>query len=225
MNAGLLTLNRNLVYHSGVGWRWSAPYFYAFLKRGVDLVAAASGLVLLAPLFGLVAIAIKIDSPGPVFFRQRRVGLRGRRFAVYKFRTMVKDASKYCEKLKALNEADGVLFKIKKDPRITRVGRILRRTSLDELPQLINVLKGEMSLVGPRPALPHEVSEYTSRMRTRLKVPAGMTGLWQIGGRSTLSCRRGMAFDLLYVRKCGLLFDLLILILTVPAVLTGRGAW
>ena len=179
----------------------------------------------MAPLFGLIALAIKIDSPGPVFFRQGRVGLKGRHFSIFKFRTMVTDAERAREKLNALNEANGVLFKIKKDPRITRVGRILRRTSLDELPQLINVLRGEMSLVGPRPALPQEVSRYTTRMRSRLRVLPGMTGLWQVGGRSTLSCRRGMAFDLLYVKKRGLLFDLLILALTFPAVVTGRGAW
>lgn len=199
--------------------------FHAGLKRTLDLLGAFLGLAVLSPVLVLIAVAVKLDSPGPVLFRQTRVGLHGRHFRMLKFRSMVAGADRMAGRLRPLNETGGILFKMSRDPRVTRVGRFLRRTSLDELPQLMNVLKGEMSLVGPRPAVPEEVARYTRRMRLRLGVPPGLTGLWQVGGRSTLPCRRGMALDVVYAGKRSLALDLAILVMTVPAVVSGRGAW
>ena len=196
------------------------------IKRGMDVVLSALALIVLAPFLGLIALAIKLDSPnGPVLFRQVRVGKNGQLFHLYKFRSMIPEAELIKKHLKDLNEADGPLFKIRNDPRLTRVGRILRRFSLDELPQLVNVLRGEMSLVGPRPALPEEVAHYEPWHHKRLTVTPGITGLWQISGRSDLSFDEMMLLDVYYVENWSLLLDVRILILTIPKVIMGEGAY
>jgi exopolysaccharide biosynthesis polyprenyl glycosylphosphotransferase len=200
------------------GWR-------AVAKRGFDLTAAALGLFVIAPMWLLIAVAIKATSKGPVLFKQERVGRRGRRFHVYKFRTMVADAERLLIDLAAANEADGPLFKLKADPRVTRVGRLLRKLSLDELPQLLNVLKGEMSLVGPRPALPGEVTQWGPELFERLRVQPGITGMWQVNGRSNSSFSEYQRWDLYYVDNWSIWRDLGILFKTVPVVLSQRGAY
>lgn len=198
--------------------------FSLFLKRLIDIVGSFSGLIILSPLLILVAVLIKLTSEGPVFFIQERMGLRGRRFKLYKFRTMIKDAEKKLEEIKHLNEVDGPVFKIEKDPRLTPIGGILRKTSIDELPQLWNVLKGEMSLVGPRPPIPSEVVKYDRWQRRRLSMRPGLTCLWQISGRSELDFETWMKLDLKYIDNWSLTLDTIILLKTIPAVLSGRGA-
>lgn len=194
------------------------------VKRCLDLVIASIGLVLLSPIMLLVALAIKLESKGPVIYKQTRIGKDGREFTFYKFRSMYEGADKIRDQLQHLNEASGPIFKIKNDPRITRVGRIIRKTSLDELPQFFNVLKGDMSLVGPRPPLPCEVEQYTPYQRQRLAVLPGITCLWQISGRSNIDFDRWVELDLEYIRKQSLWLDLMILIKTIPAVIKGTGA-
>lgn len=198
--------------------------FTLFLKRLIDIIGSLLGLVILSPLLCLVAILIKITSDGPVFFVQERMGLRGRRFTLYKFRTMIKDAEKKLEEIKHLNEVDGPVFKIEKDPRLTPIGELLRKTSIDELPQLWNVLKGEMSLVGPRPPIPSEVEQYERWQRRRLSMRPGLTCLWQISGRSELDFDTWMKLDLKYIDNWSLLLDIIILLKTIPAVISGKGA-
>lgn len=193
-------------------------------KRIFDLVVSVAGLVLLAPLFFGIALAVKLDSPGPVFFRQRRVGLNGREFWMWKFRSMCVGAEAMQPALAALNEMDGPTFKASQDPRITRVGRWLRRTSLDEFPQFWNVVKGEMSVVGPRPPIPSEVKEYQRWQRRRLSVRPGLTCTWQVSGRSEVDFDRWMELDLHYIDHWSLWHDLSIVLRTIPAVLFGRGA-
>ena len=195
------------------------------IKAMFDRVAAGLALILLAPLFLLIGMAIRLDDHGPVFFKQTRVGRDGRTFKVYKFRTMVVDAEQRKVQLQALNEGAGVLFKMQRDPRVTKVGSTLRRTSLDELPQLLNVLKGDMSLVGPRPALPDEVARYGDHMRRRLVVKPGITGLWQVSGRSGLSWEEAFRLDLRYVDNWSIVLDLQILWKTFSAVTKGSGAY
>jgi exopolysaccharide biosynthesis polyprenyl glycosylphosphotransferase len=195
------------------------------LKGLVDRTVAFFALVLLLPVFLLVAVAIRIDSRGPVFFRQRRVGLGGREFDVFKFRSMIIDADSRLESLSRMNEADGLMFKMRRDPRVTKVGAVLRKWSLDELPQLINVLTGDMSLVGPRPPLPTEVAWYDQDVARRLLVKPGMTGLWQVSGRSDLSWDDGIRLDLYYVENWSLAADLAILWKTVGAVVFRKGAY
>jgi lipopolysaccharide/colanic/teichoic acid biosynthesis glycosyltransferase len=172
-----------------------------------------------------VALAIKLDSPGPIFYRQQRVGKHGRRFWMLKFRSMRQDADRLLDTLRAHNEASGPLFKMRRDPRITRVGRLLRRWSLDELPQLFNVLRGDMSLVGPRPPIPAEVEEYEDWQHGRLRAVPGITGLWQVSGRSEVPFHDMVRLDLHYIRNWSLGLDLVILLRTIPAVLTSRGAY
>ena len=207
------------VHPSLVGVNW-------VFKRSIDIASAVIGLVLLATLFLLVAIAIRVDSRGPVIFRQRRVGLNGREFNMYKFRSMAVDAEDRKHDLLALNEIkDGPIFKIAKDPRVTRVGRFIRKTSVDEFPQLVNVLMGQMSLVGPRPPVPQEVGFYTQEQWERLTVMPGATGLWQVSGRSDLgSFRRMVQLDLEYIRDWSVLKDLAIVARTVPAILKMEGS-
>ena len=195
------------------------------LKRVVDLAGAAAGLLILAPLFALVALAIKLDSPGPIFYRQRRLGKHGMPFHMLKFRSMHVDAERRLAELVALNEASGPLFKMKNDPRVTRVGRWLRRLSIDELPQLFNVLRGEMSLVGPRPPIPAEVEQYEDWQFGRLRARPGITGLWQVSGRSEVPFLDMVRLDLHYIRNWSLTLDLAIILRTIPAVLTSRGAY
>jgi lipopolysaccharide/colanic/teichoic acid biosynthesis glycosyltransferase len=170
-------------------------------------------------------VAIKLDSPGPMFYRQQRVGKDGRRFGMVKFRSMRQDAERLLDELRAQNEATGPLFKMRRDPRVTGVGRVLRRWSLDELPQLFNVLKGEMSLIGPRPPLPSEVEQYEDWQHGRLRLVPGMTGLWQVSGRSEVPFHDMVRLDLHYIRNWSLGLDLEILLRTIPAVLTNRGAF
>jgi exopolysaccharide biosynthesis polyprenyl glycosylphosphotransferase len=205
--------------------RLSGPRW--LLKALFDRIGAALALLVLAPLLAVCALAIRLDrnAPGPAFFRQIRVGRHGKPFAIYKFRTMRDDAEDLLAELRALNEHDGALFKVRQDPRITRVGRFLRRYSLDELPQLINVLRGEMSLVGPRPPLPNEVAEYPADMLRRLVVRPGMTGLWQVSGRADLAWEEAMRLDLRYVENWTLTLDLIIMMRTASAVLRASGAY
>ena len=211
---------RTLIYVEPVmrgGWR-------AVAKRTFDLVLASSILVLSAPILLLAMIAIRLDSRGPVLFRQVRVGRHGETFRLTKLRTMVVDAEERRADLTHLNEADGALFKIREDPRITRVGRVLRKLSIDELPQLFNVLQGTMSMVGPRPALPDEVAEWDDEVVERLRVLPGLTGMWQVWGRSDASFETYKRLDLYYVDNWSLAHDLRICVRTVGVVLTGRGA-
>lgn len=195
------------------------------VKSGFDRATAALGLLLVAPVVLSIVIAIKLNDRGPVLFRQSRVGRDGNTFSCYKFRSMVVDAENRLDEIRHLNEHDGVLFKLKDDPRITRVGRFLRRFSLDEIPQLLNVLKGDMSLVGPRPPLPGEVAQYDVDVRRRLLVKPGITGLWQVSGRSDLSWQQGVRLDLYYVENWSFTQDLAILVRTGRAVLTRQGSY
>jgi lipopolysaccharide/colanic/teichoic acid biosynthesis glycosyltransferase len=195
------------------------------LKRLLDVVLASLGLVATLPIWLVIVVAIKLDSPGPAIFVQDRVGIHGRRFRFYKFRSMYADAEQRLAELAASNEVSGPVFKMRLDPRVTRVGQLLRRTSLDELPQLLNILSGEMSLVGPRPPLPKEVAQYRPSDLVRLSVKPGLTCLWQISGRSTVGFDEWMEFDREYVRRMSLQLDLSILMRTVWAVLSCKGAF
>ncbi|MDQ7030920.1 MAG: sugar transferase [Ardenticatenia bacterium] len=200
------------------GWNFA-------IKRMMDIAVAGALLVLLAPLMAIIALLIKLDSPGPVLFKQVRVGRYGRPFTLYKFRSMYADAEERLAELLPFNEADGPLFKMRHDPRVTRVGRWLRRFSLDELPQLWNVLKGDMSLIGPRPALPQEVEQYEAWHRKRLEVPPGLTGLWQTSGRSDMPFEEMCLLDIYYAERWSPWLDAIIFFKTIPAILFGRGAY
>lgn len=203
------------------------------LKRCTDLLIAVPALILLSPMLALIALIIRLDSPGPVFFRQTRIGMGGRRFVIWKFRTMAADAADDLHRQLVLplvrgytsdavdgqNEPAGKIYKLAADPRITRAGRWLRRTSLDELPQLFNVLRGEMSLVGPRPSVIYEYNAYDAWQLERLTMPQGMTGLWQVSGRNRLSFRRMHELDIEYVQRWSLRLDLRILAMTLRAVI------
>jgi exopolysaccharide biosynthesis polyprenyl glycosylphosphotransferase len=193
------------------------------LKRVCDLGLASFFMVALLPTFLIIPLLIRLDSPGPVFYISRRIGKKGRVFACYKFRTMVANADQLRPTLAALNERDGILFKITKDPRLTKLGRILRKYSLDELPQLMNVLLGDMSLVGPRPPLANEVGQYELEHFRRLEVLPGITGLWQVHARQDPSFNRYVALDLAYVENWSLWLDLKILLRTAEVVLRGTG--
>jgi exopolysaccharide biosynthesis polyprenyl glycosylphosphotransferase len=204
----------------------SILYNNSWLKRAFDVVISVIVLILISPLLLSVALLIYLDSPGPILFRQQRVGKKGRLFTFWKFRSMVVDAEQHRLALITSNEVpDGVLFKLKQDPRVTRVGKWIRRFSIDELPQLWNVLKGDMSLVGPRPALPEEVTQYTLYQYQRLAVTPGITCLWQISGRSNLGFLQQVELDLQYIVIQSFWYDLLILLKTIPAVLKGWGAY
>ncbi len=203
---------------------------YLFIKRALDVVLTSLALVLLSPVLLLIALLIKLEDGGPVLFEQERVGKKGRRFAFYKFRSMAADAEARRAELVASwamsrEEREAVRFKLEEDPRVTRVGRALRRLSLDELPQLFNVLRGDMSLVGPRPPIPEEVREYGPREMLRLEVEQGLTCIWQVEGRSLIPFPQQVEMDLDYIRRRGVLLDLWLLARTVPAVLGGRGAY
>jgi exopolysaccharide biosynthesis polyprenyl glycosylphosphotransferase len=195
------------------------------IKAMFDRTAAATALLFLSPLFIAIIAIIRLSDRGPGLFRQVRVGQDGRAFTVYKFRTMVVDAEERKSLLAGLNDSDGVLFKMRRDPRVTAVGAWLRRYSLDELPQLLNVLIGDMSLVGPRPALPQEAALYGDHVRRRLVVKPGITGLWQVNGRSDLSWDESVRLDLRYVENWSFILDLQILWKTTSAVLRGSGAY
>jgi len=198
---------------------------YRASKRLFDIAVALVGLVLLVPLLPVIVVLIKLDSPGSIFFRQKRVGEGGRLFTCYKLRSMVQDAEALKPHLAALNEATGPAFKIRADPRITAIGAFLRRSSLDEVPQLFNVLLGDMSIIGPRPQIPTEVELYESWHRRRLEVKPGITCLWQVSGRSHVGFEDWMRLDLEYVRTRGWRTDLSILLRTLPAVIARKGAY
>ena len=194
-------------------------------KRAFDIAFSAVTLVAILPLLLILMVAILIESRGNPLFSQERIGFDGRPFRLLKLRTMVRDAEKRRAELEDLNEAQWPLFKLRRDPRITRVGRLLRRTSLDELPQFLNVLWGDMSLVGPRPPLPHEVSTYTNEQARRLSVMPGLTGMWQVSGRSEASFDECVSLDLAYIDAWSFWLDIRLIAQTVAVVLTGRGAW
>jgi exopolysaccharide biosynthesis polyprenyl glycosylphosphotransferase len=211
----LVALSYARVHHSPVQLR---------IKRAVDVALASVGLVLTAPLLALAALAIRATSPGPVLFRQERCGLNGRRFIMLKLRSMHLDAEARLEGLLAVNEMDGPVFKLREDPRVTRIGCFLRRLSIDELPQLWNVLWGEMSIVGPRPPIPPEVRKYATFDMRRLSMRPGLTCLWQVNGRNQIGFTDWVKLDLQYIDNWSLGLDLLIVLRTLPAVLSGRGA-
>jgi len=194
------------------------------LKRLMDILTAFAGLLVSVPLMVIIAVLIKLESKGPVLFRQTRAGLNGRRFVLLKFRSMVDDAEHQRAALEVLNEMSGPVFKLTRDPRVTRVGAFLRRTSLDELPQLWNVLKGDMSLVGPRPPLPSEVKRYERWQRRRLSMKPGLTCLWQTSGRNEVDFDEWMRLDMEYIDTWSLTKDVKIILKTIPAVLFARGA-
>ena len=208
-------------------WWWRATIRFSYLfKRLFDIAFSLCAMIVLLPLGLLLAVLIKLTSPGPVFFVQTRVGKYGRHFRFYKFRSMYQDAEARKKELEAQNQsADGVIFKMKNDPRITPIGRIIRKTSIDELPQFLNVLLGDMSLIGPRPPVPSEVMHYTMEDRKRLLVRPGMTCLWQISGRSDLPFQQQTRLDKEYIVSRSLKQELLILLRTVPAILSGKGAY
>lgn len=194
---------------------------YTFLKRAMDIVLAVFGLIAFLPVFAVTGLAIMLEKPkGPVFFTQIRIGLDGRPFRMYKFRSMVPDAEKLVDALMDQNELSGPVFKMKNDPRVTAVGRVIRKASIDELPQIINVLKGDMSIVGPRPPLPREVEAYNDYHRQRLCVKPGLTCYWQISGRDKISdFNERVELDLQYIREMSLMTDLKIILKTLPALL------
>ena len=196
-----------------------------FIKRGMDIVIALLGLILLSPLLLVTAVLIYRGSPGPIIFKQIRVGKNGKEFLMYKFRSMYQDAESRLKELESMNEADGPVFKMAEDPRITKVGKWIRKTSIDELPQLFNVLKGDMSIVGPRPPLPREVAQYSDWAWGRLAVKPGLTCYWQISGRSDVSFEEWMKLDLKYVEEQSFWTDMEILWKTVGVVLNGKGAY
>jgi exopolysaccharide biosynthesis polyprenyl glycosylphosphotransferase len=199
------------------------PVIQIFLKRVIDVVGATVALIVILPFVPILAIVIKLDSPGPVFFRQKRVCKEGKIFTLYKFRTMIDGADNLLEGLCCMNERTGLLFKMANDPRVTRVGKVLRRYSIDELPQFWNVLKGEMSLVGPRPALTSEFERYEGNYLRRLKVTPGITGLWQVYARRHPSAEAYLSLDIKYIEKWSLWLDLRILLRTLVVVAAGTG--
>ncbi|MDO8614700.1 MAG: sugar transferase [Dehalococcoidia bacterium] len=206
-------------------WGQQAKHFQMAFKRIMDCLVAGALLAIMAVPLVLVALAIKLDSSGPVFYPHERVGQNGRRYRMLKFRSMYVDAAKAKAALLDQNETDAPLFKIRNDPRRTKVGQIIRRFSIDEFPQLINVLQGHMSLVGPRPALPEEAAQYSDYHAHRVVAVPGMTGLWQVSGRSLLTFEEMVTLDVQYARNWSVKLDILILLRTIPVILGGKGAY
>ena len=204
-------VNGRLVYHT--------------VKRGFDILASGVALVLLSPLFGVLTVKIKKEDGGPAFYSQTRIGKNGKPFKMWKFRSMIVNADKMVKQLEEQNEIDGAMFKIKDDPRVTKIGHVIRKYSLDELPQLWNVLKGDMSLVGPRPPLPMEVADYTDYDKLRLTVTPGCTGLWQVTKRNDADFDEMVELDLEYINKSSLWFDFKILLKTVGVVIHPNSAY
>jgi lipopolysaccharide/colanic/teichoic acid biosynthesis glycosyltransferase len=206
-------------------WEWALSSLLV-IKRLMDVVFSLIAIFLLMPLFIVVSVLIVLEDGWPVLYVQKRVGINGRIFNFYKFRSMRRGADRLKEQLLAQNEsADGVIFKMKKDPRVTRIGRVLRRFSIDEMPQFFNVLSGDLSLVGPRPPLPSEVAQYTLNDRKRLHIKPGLTCLWQIGGRSEIPFEQQVRLDMEYIHSQSIWQDIRIMLKTIPAVLFGRGAY
>jgi lipopolysaccharide/colanic/teichoic acid biosynthesis glycosyltransferase len=225
--ARVLPINGHVAARDGglPGAARDAGLYLRFGKRLFDIVGASIALVAASPLLAVAAVLIKLESRGPVVYRSTRVGKDGRAFTFFKLRSMVNDADQMRHRIAHLNECDGPVFKISRDPRVTRMGRFLRSTSLDEIPQFVNVLRGEMSLVGPRPPIPEEVAEYEPWQMHRLDVAPGITCLWQISGRSRIGFQEWMRLDLEYIRNRSLMMDLKILLRTIPAVLSREGAY
>lgn len=206
--------------------RLNRQYMYRCIKRIFDFAASLIAIVIFSPVFLIIAIAIKINDPaGPVFYTQTRVGKGGKPFKMFKFRSMVTNADELLEKLRDQNEVEGAMFKMKEDPRITKVGKFIRKYSLDELPQLLNVVGGAMSIVGPRPPLPYEVKEYTDYDRQRLMVKPGATGMWQVGGRNALSFDQMVELDLTYINERSVWLDLKIMFETVKVMIKPNAAY
>ena len=198
---------------------------YLFFKRAMDIIGSLCGIILLSPLLIIVALAIKIEDPkGSIFFSQQRCGKDNKLFPMYKFRSMVSNAEELLEELMEHNEMDGPVFKIKEDPRITRVGKFIRKTSIDELPQLFNILRGDMSIVGPRPAIPHEVAEYSHYHKQRLLVKPGLTCIWQVSGRNSIGFEEWMDMDLEYIEKRNLWMDIKLIFKTVGVLFGDENA-
>ena len=198
---------------------------YLFVKRVMDIVCSALALIVLSPILLITALAIKLESPGPAVFVQKRVGVNGKEFNMYKFRSMCMDAEEKLKKIQHKNETEGPTFKMQEDPRITKVGHFIRKYSIDELLQLVNILKGDMSIIGPRPALPREVAQYGEFDKLRLLVKPGLSCYWQISGRSDIPFDEWMKLDVKYIREMNLLTDIKIILLTFPAVIKGDGAY
>jgi exopolysaccharide biosynthesis polyprenyl glycosylphosphotransferase len=225
-NEGELLLDGNFISSTYDMKKPKRFVLYLMAKRATDIIGAAAGIALLLPLFILIAILIKIEDPkGPIFFYQKRVGKNEKEFNMYKFRSMVTNAEELLKELLDKNEISGAMFKMKEDPRITRIGRFIRKTSIDELPQLWNVLKGDMSLVGPRPPLPREVEEYTKYDKKRLLVKPGCTGLWQVSGRNNLSFKQMVELDIRYIQERSFVFDMKIILKTVKVLFGTNDAF
>lgn len=198
---------------------------YLFIKRTIDIICSLVAIIVLSPIMLITALAIFIESPGNPIFAQERVGKDGKIFKMYKFRSMCIDAEEKLKHLQLQNEADGPIFKIKDDPRITKVGRFIRKFSIDELMQLFNILKGDMTIIGPRPALPREVEEYDDFARLRLLVTPGLSCYWQVSGRSNIGFNEWMKLDVKYINEMSLWTDIKIILLTIPAIFRGEGAY
>ncbi|GAS80096.1 multidrug MFS transporter [Paenibacillus amylolyticus] len=221
-----IVMDPSLGYNASTMAGQNADKVYLFMKRMLDLLGSFIGLIILCPLFAVIGILIKIEAPqGSVFFRQVRVGQNGKEFHMYKFRSMVANAEDLLEQLIDQNEVNGNMFKMKNDPRITRIGKFIRKTSLDELPQLWNVFRGEMSLVGPRPALPREVQNYTSYDRQRLQMIPGCTGLWQVSGRNSVGFDEMVELDLTYARERNMMVDIKIIFRTFRVLVGSKDAF
>ncbi|MGE6573989.1 sugar transferase [Paenibacillus xylanexedens] len=221
-----IVMDPSLGYNASTMSGKNADKVYLFMKRMLDLLGSFIGLIILCPLFAVIGLLIKIEAPqGSVFFRQVRVGQNGKEFHMYKFRSMVANAEDLLEQLIDQNEVNGNMFKMKNDPRITRIGKFIRKTSVDELPQLWNVFRGEMSLVGPRPALPREVKNYTSYDRQRLQMIPGCTGLWQVSGRNSVGFEEMVELDLTYARERSMMVDIKIIFRTFKVLVGSKDAF
>ncbi|MEC0092639.1 sugar transferase [Paenibacillus macquariensis] len=225
-NEGELLLEKKVVYPHAVPNHSRSTKSYLLVKRMMDVMGAVCGLLLLSPLFAIVALLIKFEDPrGPVFFHQIRVGKNEKRFHMFKFRSMVSNAEELLEELLDQNEVSGAMFKMKNDPRITRIGKFIRKTSVDELPQLWNVIRGDMSLVGPRPPLVREVADYSSYDKQRLRVTPGCTGLWQVSGRNNVGFERMVELDIRYIDRRSITYDIRIIFKTIRMLFGDKNAF
>ena len=214
----------SVVVQLGVAPAYEKAQAYFIIKRVIDIIGSLVGIFLLGPVMIVVGIWVKLDSKGPIFFRQERVGQEGKKFKMYKFRSMCSDAEDLLHKLQDRNQMAGPMFKLKDDPRVTKIGRFIRKTSLDELPQLFNIIKGEMSLVGPRPSLPKEVAQFTSFQKQRLVAKPGLTCYWQVGGRSNTSFEEWMEMDVEYIEERNTWIDITLIFKTVGVLFGDEGA-